>query len=224
MKAAVLFSTRALLISALIFYSNTLWLLPRYLFTAKYIKYFLMVALLTSSAATLYQITEKYIISEKQYETFKKERTPDRAEFESGKGPRDRAPGDASEFGPDPGLEEASRENHINDHRPMGPPPLLVFMSHKIPLPILHGILSSLGMIFISTLFAYIIRDRELQQKRLDLTNQNLEFEMKFLKSQIKPPFLIQCAEQRLCPFGYQSRKHTRNDSETVGDAAIHAL
>lgn len=46
-------------------------------------------------------------------------------------------------------------------------------------------------MFFLSTFFVYIIRDRELQQKKPDLTNQNLEFEMKFLKSQINPHFLF---------------------------------
>lgn len=47
------------------------------------------------------------------------------------------------------------------------------------------------GMFFVSTIYAYFRRDRISRKREIDLTHQNIEFEMKFLKSQINPHFLF---------------------------------
>ncbi len=47
------------------------------------------------------------------------------------------------------------------------------------------------GMFFVSTVFSYFRRDRVSRKREIDLTHQNIEFEMKFLKSQINPHFLF---------------------------------
>ncbi len=47
------------------------------------------------------------------------------------------------------------------------------------------------GMFFVSTVYAYFRRDRISHKREIDLTHQNIEFEMKFLKSQINPHFLF---------------------------------
>ena len=47
------------------------------------------------------------------------------------------------------------------------------------------------GMLFFSTLYGYFERERNNRKREIDLTHQNIEFEMKFLKSQINPHFLF---------------------------------
>ncbi len=186
LKAALFFGIRALLINAFIFYFNTLWLLPRYLFAAKTFKYLMMVLLISACAATINLATEQYILPQQNTEVHANkpidETRRNMTMTQSIHDKNDR---------PDFDAHDHLKNDGVKEPHPMGPPPMLIFKPGRVPPAIFHGILSSLGMIFISTLFAYIIRDRELQQKRLDLTNKNLEFEMKFLKSQINPHFLF---------------------------------
>ncbi len=47
------------------------------------------------------------------------------------------------------------------------------------------------GMLFVSTIYAYFRHNEKTHKRDLDLTHQNIEFEMKFLKSQINPHFLF---------------------------------
>lgn len=47
------------------------------------------------------------------------------------------------------------------------------------------------GMFFVSTIFTLFVRDRQARKREIDLMHQNIEFEMKFLKSQINPHFLF---------------------------------
>ena len=53
------------------------------------------------------------------------------------------------------------------------------------------GLLPMLGMLFVSTVFGYFEHDGKTRKREIDLTHQNIEFEMKFLKSQINPHFLF---------------------------------
>lgn len=52
-------------------------------------------------------------------------------------------------------------------------------------------ILSSIAVLFISTIYWTITQNRKKKQWELSLLNENLETEMKFLKSQINPHFLF---------------------------------
>ncbi len=52
-------------------------------------------------------------------------------------------------------------------------------------------LLPLVGMFFVSTLYGYYLRERDTHSREIDLTHQNIEFEMKFLKSQINPHFLF---------------------------------
>jgi LytS/YehU family sensor histidine kinase len=56
---------------------------------------------------------------------------------------------------------------------------------------LLFGFMSSLGILFISTIFWMITETKRRQQRELSLINENLTTEMKFLKSQINPHFLF---------------------------------
>lgn len=48
-----------------------------------------------------------------------------------------------------------------------------------------------LGIVLVSMVYFYLERDARSQKREIDLTHQNIEFEMKFLKSQINPHFLF---------------------------------
>jgi len=66
----------------------------------------------------------------------------------------------------------------------------------SMPRPILSrwmisNLLSSTAILFISTTYWLISRDRRRKQRELSLLNENLQSEMKFLKSQINPHFLF---------------------------------
>ena len=52
-------------------------------------------------------------------------------------------------------------------------------------------LLQIVGMLFVSTLYGFFERERNNASREIDLTHQNIEFEMKFLKSQINPHFLF---------------------------------
>ncbi len=52
-------------------------------------------------------------------------------------------------------------------------------------------LLPLVGMLFVSTLYGYYIKERDTRSREIDLTHQNIEFEMKFLKSQINPHFFF---------------------------------
>ncbi len=171
LKSAMLFGLRALTINAVIFYSNTFWLLPKYLFGGRPARFFLIAAMITAATASINYITEPYIITG----------VNDRTHQTNEPGHQPAEGGDAT---------KPQMDQPMDGNKKM-PPPSPFFIPVRIHPMIINGIFSSLGMLFISTFFFLIMRDRELQQKKLDLINQNLEFEMKFLKSQINPHFLF---------------------------------
>lgn len=60
------------------------------------------------------------------------------------------------------------------------------------PLPIhLEWLLPLVGMLFVSTLYSFYRRERDNKRREIDMRHQNIEFEMKFLKTQINPHFLF---------------------------------
>ena len=64
-------------------------------------------------------------------------------------------------------------------------------LRRPVGLPTFSWLTPIFGMFFTSTLFGYFVRDRQSHKREIDLTHQNIEFEMKFLKSQINPHFLF---------------------------------
>ncbi len=59
-------------------------------------------------------------------------------------------------------------------------------------LPIhLEWLLPLVGMLFVSTLYSFYRRERDNKRREIDMRHQNIEFEMKFLKTQINPHFLF---------------------------------
>lgn len=71
--------------------------------------------------------------------------------------------------------------------------PILENENEDMPRPpfFVGWMLPMVGMFFVSTIYAYFLRDRKARKREIDLTHQNIEFEMKFLKSQINPHFLF---------------------------------
>ena len=55
----------------------------------------------------------------------------------------------------------------------------------------INNIISSLAVLFISSTYWIIRRNQQRQQDEINLRSENLETEMKFLKSQINPHFLL---------------------------------
>lgn len=55
----------------------------------------------------------------------------------------------------------------------------------------LQWLLPLVGMLFVSSLYSFYRKERDNKKREIDLTHQNIEFEMKFLKTQINPHFLF---------------------------------
>ncbi len=55
----------------------------------------------------------------------------------------------------------------------------------------LQWLLPLVGMLFVSSLYSFFRKERDNKSREIDLTHQNIEFEMKFLKTQINPHFLF---------------------------------
>ncbi len=52
-------------------------------------------------------------------------------------------------------------------------------------------LLPLVGMLFVSSLYSFYLRERNNKMREIDMRHQNIEFEMKFLKTQINPHFLF---------------------------------
>lgn len=70
-------------------------------------------------------------------------------------------------------------------HLPPVPPPALW------PRLQFRWLLPLMGMLFVSSLYSFFRKERDNKKREIDLTHQNIEFEMKFLKTQINPHFLF---------------------------------
>lgn len=68
-----------------------------------------------------------------------------------------------------------------------GPPMDRAFRNHMF----VNNIVGSLAVLFVSSTYWTIRRNQQRQQREVSLMNENLQTEMKFLKAQINPHFLL---------------------------------
>ncbi len=52
-------------------------------------------------------------------------------------------------------------------------------------------LLPLVGMLFVSSLYSFYLKEKNNKMREIDMRHQNIEFEMKFLKTQINPHFLF---------------------------------
>ncbi len=52
-------------------------------------------------------------------------------------------------------------------------------------------LLPLVGMLFVSSLYSFYLKEKNNKLREIDMRHQNIEFEMKFLKTQINPHFLF---------------------------------
>src|SRR5574344_891756 len=131
MRVAALFILKTLITNAIVFYVNTFWLMPNYLFRRRNVSYAIAVSMMVVILAVFNIIVESLV-----------------------------------------------SVDTIDDRG-------------WLPFHTVEAIMSSMGMLFVSTIFGYFSQGRLLRQREVSLTHQSLEFEMKFLKSQINPHFLF---------------------------------
>ncbi len=133
-----LFVLKTLVVNATVFYVNTFWLMPSYLFGSRKGRYAVAVSLTIAFFAVVNIVFDACV-----------------------------------------GHPLDAPEAPANDG------------AGWFPFHMVETITSSMGMLFVSTIFGYFSQDRLVRQREVSLTHQNLEFEMKFLKSQINPHFLF---------------------------------
>jgi hypothetical protein len=161
---AFIFVFRTLMASVFVFYINAYWLLPRLISKGMYLRYVLGILIALVLTGLVYHKTSSHtgIRSIKQLHNDEAwENTINNDRF----------------------LRE-NKELIFNKARPR-------FKDRRILGFNLMGIPSMIAMLFISTLFWIYSDARYRKQHELNLVNQNLVNEMKFLKSQMNPHFLF---------------------------------
>jgi two-component system LytT family sensor kinase len=160
---------RALIVNSILFYLNTFVLLPGMVGKSHYLLYILTVVTLLGISTMTYQITDDWM-----------RRPNGNFRIEQMDGPEK-----MGEIG-------KMDDRFMNDEfRPDNLPRNGKFDFERKGPPMLFGFMSSLGILFISTIFWVITEAKRRQQRELSLINENLTTEMKFLKSQINPHFLF---------------------------------
>lgn len=165
-NSAIIFSIRTLFINALVFYANAFWLLPKFMARNTYTKYVIGIVFLMICSGFFYHFTE-LSMRDTDWRRFR------RSDKEW--------------------IEAIQEDRFITENKD------LIYIPEKprddtaifIGRHMRMGLLSSLGMLFISTLFWVIAESRGRKQRELSLVNQNLVNEMRFLKSQMNPHFLF---------------------------------
>lgn len=166
-KDALILSLSSLLLSATIFYFNAYYLMARYLNKGAYWKYLSGIAILIIFSVSIYSFIGTQI-NEKYWKIQRVKEFNEHIENES--------------------ILHLKKEEIILFHHPDRPPRpkgLLRGMHTRM------GVMTSIIMLFISTLFGIYMDSRGRNQRELALVNQNLINEMKFLKSQMNPHFLF---------------------------------
>lgn len=174
-RTAIILTIRTLGINAFIFYINILILLPLLMGRNKIKGYIFSLILLLSFVSFIYHVTDPI-----KPETWEQLRV--------------RKVWVPNEVPPPPSGREVQIDtlslnrrtfglrNPTNSPRPRG---------EIFPRRMIFGLLPFVGMLFLSTLFWVFLESKRKEKEQLSLTNQNLETEMKFLKSQMNPHFLF---------------------------------
>ncbi|MGQ1889368.1 sensor histidine kinase [Thermophagus sp. OGC60D27] len=173
-QTAIILTIRTLGINSLIFYVNILILLPLLMGRNKLKGYIVSLVVFLSFLSFIYHITDPIKPETWEQLRVRKVWVPN----ETPPHPVLEMPGDSLSFeGRNIELSRRSR-----DPRPKG---------ELFPRRVIFGALPFLGMFFLSTLFWIFLEAKRKEKEQLSLTNQNLETEMKFLKSQMNPHFLF---------------------------------
>ncbi len=165
-KDALILALSSLVLSASIFYTNAYLLMSRYLSKGSYWKYLLGVAFLLVFSVSVYSFIGKQI-SEKYSKILRSKEFNEQID--------------------DHTTLRYKKEETISFHPSGKPRPRGILRGMHARM----GVMTSIIMLFISTLFGIYIDSRSRQQRELALVNQNLINEMKFLKSQMNPHFLF---------------------------------
>jgi hypothetical protein len=173
-ETAILMTLRTLAVNALIFYINVLVLLPLLVGRSKFKAYAVAILILLGSVSLLWEVTDP--VSQQDWEKLRRSQ-PEVLHFSQGENPG------GEQLSPRP--PQPGRPGPEVDEKPPKPPWDL-FGRHTM-----FSIFSSLGILFLSTMFWLMVDARRKENERLSLTNENLSTEMKFLKSQMNPHFLF---------------------------------
>ncbi len=171
-QTALLMTFRAIVFNAFVFYANTLLLLPFLLEKQHYISYGASVLVVIVTISVIFYATDP--LTDKKWEKLS-------VQGSSNVGLYLPSPHKSeTEYKPTP-TSRVSPHNLLKGD--VG--------SNILMRSLGFSIINSLGILFISTLYWINIESRRKEKMRLSLRNQNLQTEMKFLKSQINPHFLF---------------------------------
>lgn len=169
-KTAVILTLRTLGFNAFIFYVNILVLLPLLIGHNRIKTYILSLIILLVGVSVLGYVTDP--IGHETWDRLRQQKNQSQLEAPSPDWDAERKPAD-----------DGGEQSHNFGHPQSG---------NDSPWPrILFGLVQPLGILFLSTLFWVILESRRKEKEQLSLTNQNLQTEMKFLKSQMNPHFLF---------------------------------
>lgn len=160
----LMLTLRALVVNSILFYVNTFILLPKLVGKSKYLLYIITIVTLMAGTGLFYEVTEKWFKP-----PFEERDFPEQFEIKRG---------DRFIDSPDFKMGERPPFRRNFDKFPRG--------AHLV-----FGFISTLGILFISTIFWVISESKRRQEREMALINENLTTEMKFLKSQINPHFLF---------------------------------
>jgi hypothetical protein len=189
---ALRMTIRTLVINSILFYLNTFVLLPNLVGKSKYVVYIFTIIAIIVSTSVLLQVTDRWFKPGEErhmleaplgapgpHDPFISNTRPDEQGPVIGQDLMDNRAPDAPMQNPDEDPAAMRKFERDNKGRFFKGPGFF------------FGIMSSLGILFISTIFWIISEAEKRRQIELRLVNENLVTEMKFLKSQINPHFLF---------------------------------
>ncbi|MFT3739461.1 MAG: histidine kinase [Breznakibacter sp.] len=193
----LILTARALIVNSILFYVNTFILLPKMVGKSKYLLYIITIVTLMAGSGLFYEVTEKW------FKPYMEERAMS-------------MPFDKMEY---------DKFSDAPDFNPRNQPPFSRDFN-KIPrgAHLVFGFISTLGILFISTIFWVITESKHRQEREMALINENLTTEMKFLKSQINPHFLFNALNNIYSLSHTSSSKTPEDDPQIIGYAPVYAL